>query len=62
MKLGLPHGSVISPLLFSVVSSESRSGPPTELLYALDLVLMVPTMEKPGMLNGELAFLAKDLR
>ena len=45
MKLGLQHGSVISPLLFAVVS---RSGLPSELLYASDLVLMATTLEQPG--------------
>ena len=50
MKVGLQHGSVtvISPLLFAVVSSESRSGIPSELLYTSDLVLMSPTIEQPG--------------
>ena len=47
-KLGL----VLSPLLFAavmdVVSSEARSGLPSELLYADDLVLMVLTMEQLG--------------
>ena len=47
MKLGFQYGCVISPLLFVVVSSESRSGLPSELLYASDLVLMVPTTEQP---------------
>ena len=42
MKVGLQHGSVISPLLFAVVSSESRTGLSFELLYASDLVLMAP--------------------
>ena len=50
MKVGLHQGSVLSPLLFSavmdVVSSEARSGLPSELLYADDLVLMAPTMEQ----------------
>ena len=36
----------MSPLLFAVVmdvvSSEARSGLPSELLYAVDLVLMTP--------------------
>ena len=40
--------SVLSPLLFpivmDVVSSEARSGLPSELLYADDLVLMTPKM------------------
>ena len=46
--VGLHQGSVLSPLLFSavmdVVSSEARSGLPSELLYADDLVIMAPTM------------------
>ena len=46
------QGSVLSPLLFAavmdVVSSEARSGPPSKLLYADDLVLMAPTMEQLG--------------
>ena len=52
MKVGLHQGSVLSPLLFSVVmdvvSSEERSGLPSELLYADDLVFMVSTMEQLG--------------
>ena len=52
MKVGLHQGSVLSLLLFTavmdVVSSEARSGLPSELLYADDLVLMAPTMEKLG--------------
>ena len=43
MKVGLHHGSVLSPLLFAavmdVVSSDPRSGLPSELLYADDVVL-----------------------
>ena len=50
MNVGLHQGSVSSPLLFAavmdVVSSEARSGIPSELLYADDLVLMAPTMEQ----------------
>ena len=50
-KVGLHQGSVLSPLLFAavmdVVSSEARSGLPSELLYADDLV-MAPTMEQLG--------------
>ena len=49
MKVGLHQGSVLSPLLFAtvmdVVSSEERSGLPSELLYADDVVIMAPTME-----------------
>ena len=47
MKVGFQYGSVISALLFAIVSSESRSGLPSELLYASDLVLMAPIMEQP---------------
>ena len=51
-KFGLHQGSVLSPLLFAavmdVVSSEARSGLPSELLYADDLVIMAPTMEQLG--------------
>ena len=43
VKVGLHQGSVLSPLLFSivmgVVSSEARSGLPSELMYADDVVL-----------------------
>ena len=42
----------LSPLLFAafmdVVSSEARSGLPSELLYADDIVIMAPTMEQLG--------------
>ena len=52
VKVGLHQGSVLSPLLFTavvdVVSSEARSGLPSELLYADDLVIMAPTMEQLG--------------
>ena len=52
VKVGLHQRSVFGPLLFSavmdVVSSEARSGLPTELLYADDLVIMAPTMEQLG--------------
>ena len=52
VKVGLHQGSVLSPLFFAaamdVVSSEARSGLPSELLYADDLVIMAPTMEQLG--------------
>ena len=52
MKVGLHQGSVLSLLLFAavmdVVSSDARSGLPSELLYADDLVIMAPTMEQLG--------------
>ena len=52
VKVGLHQGSVLSPLLFAavmdVVSSETRSGLPSELMYADNLVLMAPTMEQLG--------------
>ena len=51
VKVGLHQGSVLSPLfsaVMDVVSSEARSGLPSELLYADDLVLMAPTMEQLG--------------
>ena len=51
VNVGLHQGSILSPLLFAVVmddvSSEARSGLPSELMYA-DLVLMAPTMEQLG--------------
>ena len=52
VKVGLHQWSVLSPLLFAavmdVVSSEARSGLPSEWLYADDLVLIAPTMEQLG--------------
>ena len=52
VKGGLHQGSVLSLLLFAavmdVVSSETKSGLPSELLYADDLVIMAPTMEQLG--------------
>ena len=52
VKVGLHQGSVLRPLLFAavmdVVSSEARSGLPSEFLYADDLVIMAPTMEQLG--------------
>ena len=64
MKVGLQ--SVLSPLLFAVVmvSSEVRSGLPSKLLYADDLVLMSPTMEQLGRRVAEwrASFLDKGLK
>ena len=58
MKVGLYQGSVLCPLLFAavkdIVSNETRSGLPSELLYANDLVIMVPTMEQLGRRVAEL--------
>ena len=52
VKVGLHQGPVLSPLLFAavmdVVSSEARSGLPSELLNADELVIMAPTMEQLG--------------
>ena len=52
VKVGLHQGSVLTPLLcaavMDVVSSEARSGLPSELLYADDLVIMAPTIEQLG--------------
>ena len=49
-KVGLHQRSVLSPLLFAVVmdvvSSEPRSGLPSELLYTDDLVIMALTIEQ----------------
>ena len=50
VKLGLHQWSVMSPLFFAavmdVVSSEARSGLPSELLYADDLVIRSSTIEQ----------------
>ena len=52
VKVGLHQVSVLSPVLFvvvmDVVPSEARSSIPSELLYADDLLLMVPTMDQLG--------------
>ena len=48
VEVGMHQASVISHLLFAVVSGETRSGLPSVLLYAGDLVLMAPTMEQLG--------------
>ena len=52
MKVGLHQWSVLSPLLFAavmdVLSSKARSGLPSELLYADDLVIMASIMEQIG--------------
>ena len=66
VKVGFHQGSVQSTLLFAavmdVVYRETRSGLPSELLYADDLVIMAPTMEQLGrrVADGELACLSKD--
>ena len=66
VKLGLHQGSVLSPLLFvavmDIVSSETRNGLPSQLLYADDLVIMAPTMEQLGrrVAYWRLVCLAKD--
>ena len=46
VKVGLHQGSILSPL--DVVSSETRRGLHSELLYADDIVIMSPTMEQFG--------------
>ena len=68
VKVGLHQGSVLSPLLFAavmdVVSSDARSGLPSELLYADDLVIMAPTMEQLGrrVADWRASLLAKGLK
>ena len=46
--------------MFSVVSSEVRSGLPSELLYTDDLVLMAPTMEQIGRYVAEFRVIPLD--
>ena len=52
LKAGMNQWSVLSQLLFGVVMdvvpSEARSGKPSELLCADDLVLTAPIMERLG--------------
>ena len=52
VKVGLHQGSALSPLslatIMDIVSSEARSGLPSELLYVDDLVIMAPTLEQLG--------------
>ena len=68
MKVGLHQGSLLNPLLFAavmdVVSSEARSGLPSELLYADDLVHMAPTIEQLGrcVTNWRATVLVKGLK
>ena len=51
VKVGVLQGSVLSPLLFTMVlealSWEFRSGLPWELLYANDLVIIANSLEEP---------------
>ena len=52
MQVGLHQGSVLSSQLFAavmdVVSSEARSGLPSEMMYADDLVIMAPIIDQLG--------------
>ena len=45
---GLSENPLLFAVVMDVVSSEARSGLPSELLYADDIVLMAPTMEQLG--------------
>ena len=55
-RFGVMVGSHQDPLLswfaMNVVSSEERSSLPSELVYADDYILMVPTMEEPESTEG----------
>ena len=68
VKVGLHQGLVLSPLLFAavmdVVSSDARSGLPSELLYVDDLVIMAPTMEQLSrwVADGRASLLGKGLK
>ena len=68
VKVGLHQGSVLSPLLFAaamdVVSSEVKSGLPSELRYADDLVILTPTMEQLGrrVTDWRASLLGKELK
>ena len=68
VKVGLHQGSVLSLLLFAavmhMVSSEARSGLPSELLYVDDLVIMALTMEQLGrqMADWRASLLGKGLK
>ena len=68
VKVGLHQGSVLSPRLFAavmdVVSCEARSGLPSELLYADELVIMAPTMEQLGkrVADWRASLLGKELK
>ena len=46
MKVGVHHGSVLSPLLFIIVLEALYSGVPWEDLYADDLVIIAESLEE----------------
>ena len=66
VKVGLHQGSVLSPLLFAavmdVVSSEARSGLPSEFCMLMTWYLWYQQWSslEDVWLNGELAFFTKD--